>query len=108
MKDTLEQSRPGLVVCVYAAVQHRQFSARTEHLYLHWITRFLVYHDLQDPAGLSQPHISSFLDHLEHQWKLSRARLNQALKALAFLYEEVLKLPQKMLSPDEQPRLTAG
>lgn len=106
MEETIEQSRPGLLASICAAVQQRQFSSRTEHLYLHWITRFLVYHDLQDPASLSQPHVTRFLDHLEHQWRLSRARLNQALNALVFLYEEVLKLPLQVQAK-ELARLSA-
>lgn len=101
MKEALEQSRPGLLARICNAVQQRQFSARTEHLYLHWITRFVVYHDMQDPTGLSQLHIASFLEHLKHHLKLSRARLNQALKALAFLYEEVLQLPQTVRLADD-------
>jgi hypothetical protein len=106
MNDALEQSRPGLLARIYTAVQQRQFSPRTERLYLHWITRFVVYHDMQDPTGLSQPHIISFLDHLQHQWHLSRARLNQALKALVFLYEEVLHLPQTLPPAESYPSLS--
>lgn len=94
MTEALEHSRPGLLARICSAVQRRQFSPRTEHLYLHWITQFVVYHDMQDPTLLTQPHIASFLEHLKHHLKLSRARLNQALSALAFLYEEVLQLPQ--------------
>lgn len=100
MTEALEQNRPDLLACIYNAVQQRQFSPRTEHLYLHWITRFVVYHDMQDPRLLTQPHIASFLNHISHHLKLSRARLNQALNALAFLYEEVLKLPQTVRLTD--------
>ena len=93
MTEALEQSRPGLMARFTKAVQQHQFSPRTRQQYLHWVTRFVVFHDLQDPTALSQRHIASFLEHLQHHLKLSRARFNQALTALAFLYADVLQLP---------------
>lgn len=100
MKEALEQSRPGLLAGVSNAVRLQQFSPRTQQLYLHWITQFVIFHDLKDPTALSRPHIQSFLDHLKSHWQLSRARLNQALQALAFLYEQVLNLPQAVALED--------
>lgn len=107
MKEALEQSRPGLLAGVANAVRLQRFSLRTEHTYLHWITRFVIFHDLKDPTVLSQPQITSFLNHLKHNLKLSRARLNQALQALAFLYEEVLCLPRTIALEDNSDNLQA-
>ncbi|MAL98841.1 site-specific integrase [Hydrocarboniclastica marina] len=101
MKEMLEQSQPGLWRRVNRVVRSHHLSSRTERLYFHWIARFVVYHDMQDPTSLSSSHVTSFLTHLRDHWRLSRARINQALMALAFLYEDVLQLPQTISLPSE-------
>lgn len=107
MKETLEQSRRGLWRRVSSAIQYQRLSSRTERLYVHWITRFVVYHDLQDPTALSGSHITSFLAHLRDHWQLSRARVNQAVMALLFLYNDVLQQPQTISLTHEPNAATA-
>lgn len=88
--QALEQSRPGMVGDVQAAIRKRQLNQRAEQTYLHWISRFVLFHDLKDPAHLAEEDQLLFLDYLSNKIRVSRARLNQATQALAFFYEDVL------------------
>ncbi|MEC7814799.1 MAG: site-specific integrase [Pseudomonadota bacterium] len=88
--EALEQSQPGMVKRLNLAIQKRQLNHRTEQTYLHWISRFVLFHDLKDPQTMAQDEQNQFLGYLADRLKVSRARLNQARQALAFFYEDVL------------------
>ncbi|MEQ9545525.1 site-specific integrase [Marinobacter lipolyticus] len=88
--EALEQSQPGLVGRVNKAIQKRQLNQRAEQTYLHWISRFVLFHELKDPQNLETDDRQLFLTYLKDRIQLSRARLNQASQALTFFYEEVL------------------
>ncbi|PAV25581.1 integrase-like protein [Tamilnaduibacter salinus] len=90
MSEALEQSRPGLLARVNRRIQSHQLNLRTEQTYLHWITRYLLFYDMQDPARLGHHDIRVFLGYLEERMQVSQARLNQASQALHFLHEAVL------------------
>jgi hypothetical protein len=91
ISQALEHSQPGLVSRVTAAIRTHELNYRAEQPYLHWISRFVLFHDLKDPALLEAGDCRSYLDYLTTQVQVSRARLNQATQALAFLYSEVLE-----------------
>lgn len=86
----LEQSQPGLVGRVKNAIREQQLNQRSEQNYLHWITRFVLFHDLKDPETLIGEDRQLFLAYLSERIQVSRARLNQATQALSFFYEDVL------------------
>ncbi|MFV8569681.1 phage integrase N-terminal SAM-like domain-containing protein [Marinobacter sp. SBS5] len=88
--EALEQSRPGLVSRVQAAIHKRELNQRAEQTYLHWISRFVLFHDLKDPGTLEEEDQARFFEYLSEQLRLSRARLNQAKQALEFFYQDVL------------------
>ncbi|WP_166266812.1 site-specific integrase [Marinobacter caseinilyticus] len=88
--EALEQSQPGLVHRVKKAIQKHQLNQRTEQNYLHWITRFVLFHDLKNPDTLESGDQQLFLIYLSDRIRVSRARLNQARQALQFFYEDVL------------------
>jgi hypothetical protein len=88
--EALEQSRPGLVGRIKNAIRKQHLNHRAEQNYLHWITRFVLFHDLRDPDTLANEDRLQFLDYLNERSRVSRARLNQATQALTFFYEEVL------------------
>ncbi|SRR5690554_26777 len=91
--EALEQSRPGLVRLVQAAIRKRELNQRAEQTYLHWISRFVLFHGLKDPDSLAEEDQRLFLNYLNEKIRVSRARLNQARHALAFFYEDVLNKP---------------
>jgi len=88
--EALEQSQPGLLGRVRDAIRKHHLNQRAEQTYLHWITRFVLFHDLKDPETLAHDHRQQFLDYLGKRMRVSRARMNQASQALAFFYEDVL------------------
>ncbi|NMT62570.1 site-specific integrase [Marinobacter orientalis] len=88
--EALEQSQPGLVRRVTKAIRKHHLNYRAEQTYLHWISRFVLFHDLKNPETLQPGDRQAFLAHLSDRMEVSRARLNQAKQALAFFYEDVL------------------
>lgn len=88
--EALEQSQPGLMSRVTDAIRKQKLNQRSEQTYLHWITRFVLFHDMKDPETLEADDQTAFLDYLSEGMRASRARLNQARQALGFFYEEVL------------------
>lgn len=88
--EALEQSQPGLVSRVTGAIRKHQLNHRAEQTYLHWITRFVLFHHQKDPDALQPDDRQLFLAYLSERLQVSRARMNQAKQALAFFYEDVL------------------
>ncbi|QSP95377.1 phage integrase N-terminal SAM-like domain-containing protein [Marinobacter salinisoli] len=88
--QALEQSQPGLAKRVKKAIQNQQLNQRTEQNYWHWITRFITFHDCQNPETLSEEQQQQFLNYLTERVEVSRAKLNQAKQALDFFYGDVL------------------
>jgi hypothetical protein len=91
--EALEQSRPGMIGQVQAAIRKRELNQRAEQTYLHWISRFVLFHGLKDPDNLAEEDQKLFLTYLSEKIRVSRARLNQASQALSFFYEDVLGRP---------------
>lgn len=88
--EALEQSQPGLIGRVKSAIQEQDLHQRAEQTYLHWITRFVLFHELKDPESLAGEDRQQFLTYLSDRIQVSRARLNQASQALTFFYQDVL------------------
>ncbi|MEW8693346.1 MAG: integron integrase, partial [Candidatus Thiodiazotropha endolucinida] len=109
--------KPMLLEVVRQRIRLRHYSIRTEKSYIHWIRRFVRFHNRRHPKELGKQEIEAFLTHLAVDRKVSASTQNQAFNALLFLYREVLelKLPQldsvrrakkpkqlpTVLSPDE-------
>jgi integron integrase len=69
----------------------KHYSVRTERSYCDWIKRFIRFHQLRHPKEMGPTEISTFLTHLARIGNVSAATQNQALSALLFLYQQVLK-----------------
>lgn len=93
--EALEHSQPGLLTRVTLAIHKHQLNQRTEQNYLHWITRFVLFHDQKSVEILEHDDQQQFLSYLRDRIKVSRARLNQARQALTFFYEDVLNKGEK-------------
>jgi integron integrase len=81
---------PRLLDRVREAVRSRHYSRRTEKAYVHWIRRFIFFHDKRHPAEMGATEVTAFLTSLAVQDKVAASTQNQALSALLFLYREVL------------------
>ena len=82
--------RPRLLDRVREAIRTRHYSRRTEKAYVHWIRRFIFFHDKRHPAEMGPAEISAFLSSLAVRDKVAASTQNQALSALLFLYRDVL------------------
>jgi len=96
--EALDQSQSGLLYQVQKIVKKQHFNTRTEQTYQHWITQYIFFNDLKNPALLSENNVQKFLNYLAVKIGLSRAKLNQAKEALTFLYDKVLHKPLRLLS----------
>ena len=63
---------------------------RTERAYLHWIRRYVNFHNRRHPREMGAPEVEAFLTHLAVDAHVSASTQNQALQALLFLYRCVL------------------
>ncbi len=76
-------------------IRRRHYSIRTERAYVDWIARFISYHRNQRLDELDGPQIVSFLEYPALERKVSASTQNQALNAIAFLYNQILKKPME-------------
>jgi integron integrase len=74
------------------AIRVRHYSIRTERNYIYWVGKFIEFHNNQDPAGLDEPAIRRFLNHLAVNVNVAASTQNQALCAVVFLYKQVLNI----------------
>ncbi len=88
-----EPDRPRLLDRVRHAIRARHFSRRTEAAYVAWVRRYILFHGKRHPATMGEPEVRRFLSSLAVDRKLGAASQNQALSALLFLYEGVLRMP---------------
>ncbi|MCJ8287631.1 phage integrase N-terminal SAM-like domain-containing protein [Halomonas sp.] len=68
----------------------RGYSIRTEKTYLHWIKRFILFHQRRHPAEMGAPEVRVFLTSLANDNGVSVNTQKIALNALAFLYHKFL------------------
>lgn len=71
----------------------RGYSIRTEKTYVHWIVRFIRFHNRQHPAEMGKSEVIQFLDFLASDRHVSINTQRIALNSLAFLYNKFLDKP---------------
>jgi len=89
---------PRLFDQVREAIRLRHYSLRTEQAYLHWIKRFILFHQKRHPAEMGPTEIEGFLTWLAVEGNVAASTQGQALAALLFLYKEVLDMNLPWLS----------
>lgn len=82
----------GLVQETINAIRLRQYSIRTERVYVGWIKRLIHFHNNKHPKQLNKKDIEAFLSYLAVRRKVSPSTQNQALQAILFLYRVVLEI----------------
>lgn len=88
-----ESRRSPLMEQVRNALRVRHYSIRTEQTYVHWIKRFIHFHNVRHPGEMGEREVSDFLTHLAVHRRVAASTQNQALNALVFLYKHVLDRP---------------
>src|SRR5262245_28324923 len=81
-KKLLDQMRDVL------RTQH--YAIRTEHAYVDWAKRFMLFHQKRHPTAMGRVEIEAFLPHVAVDRHIAASTQNQALSALLFLYKAVL------------------
>jgi len=81
---------PKLLDQVRETIRTKHYSRFTEKAYVHWIKRFILFHDKRHPLEMGESEIEAFLSYLAIQRKVAASTQNQAFNAVLFLYREVL------------------
>lgn len=95
---------PRLLDALREQVRLRHYSLRTEEAYLRWVKAYVRFHELRHPAQMAQPEIEAFLGWLASERGVSPSTHRQALSALLFLYQKVLRLPLPWLDEIGRPQ----
>jgi integron integrase len=81
---------PRLLDRVRNSIRTKHYSIRTEHAYVNWIRRFILFHNKRHPSEMGKTEIEAFLTHLAVNRNVAPSTQKQALSALLFLYRQVL------------------
>lgn len=84
-------ARPRLLDRVRDRIRALHYSGRTEEAYVHWIRRYILFHNKRHPQEMGAAEINAFLNHLAVEAHVSASTQNQAFSALLFLYQKVLQ-----------------
>jgi hypothetical protein len=82
----------GLLEVARERMRTRHFAFRTEKAYLHWMRRYVNFHNRRNPREMGAAEVESFLTHLAVDSCVSASTQNQALQALLYLYRQVLEI----------------
>ena len=89
--------KPKLLDQVRNVIRYKHYSIRTEESYIHWIKKFIFFHEKRHPREMEVEEVSQFLTHLAVHDKVASSTQNQAFSAILFLYRHVLKKELGML-----------
>jgi integron integrase len=98
---------PKLFDQVRDIMRRRHYSHRTEQTYLHWMRRFILFHQKRHPGEMGAPEVTAFLSHLARERHVAASTQNQALASLLFLYKEVLNIALPWLNEIEYAKRPA-
>jgi site-specific recombinase XerD len=82
--------KPKLLDQVREAIRARHYSDKTEKAYVHWIKRYIFFHNKRHPVEMAEAEIAAFLTSLATDRHVSASTQNQAFNAILFLYDQVL------------------
>ncbi|SRR6266542_1628183 len=82
---------PRLLEQMRAVIRARHYSLRTEETYLDWVKRFILFHGKRHPRDMGAQEVQQFLAHLAVEGHVAASTQSQALSAILFLYQQVLK-----------------
>ncbi|CAH8234797.1 integron integrase [Vibrio aestuarianus] len=81
------------ILSIKEYMQARHYANKTIEAYLHWITRYIVYHDKIHPMKMGDNEVEAFLTNLAVKGKVAAKTQALALNSLHFLYREIIKEP---------------
>jgi integron integrase len=83
-------TRPRLLDQLRNRIRYLHYSLQTERAYIHWVKRYIYFHNKRHPQEMSEADIVAFLNHLATREGVAASTQNQALNAVVFLYKQVL------------------
>ncbi len=86
-----KKTPPKLLDQLRNKIRYLHYSLQTERAYVHWVKRYIYFHNKQHPQNLDEKDIEAFLNHLANKEHVAASTQNQALNALVFLYRKVLE-----------------
>lgn len=95
---------PRLLEQLRRHIRALHYSLRTEHAYVHWVRAFVRFHEMRHPAAMARDEVEQFLGWLANDRQVSAATHRQALSALLFLYQKVLRIELPWLHDIGRPR----
>jgi len=99
-----EATSPRLLDLLRQQIRYLHYSRRTEYAYEYWVRSFIRYHGLRHPAELGHGDVEAFLSWLATERQASASTHKQALSALLFLYQKVLRLDLPWITEIGRPR----
>ena len=103
-EDSAAGTRPRLLDAVRLQLRYMHYSLRTEEAYVHWVQAFIRFHDMRHPAELARAEVEAFLMWLAAERRVAASTHKQALSALLFLYQKVLRQDLPWLGEIGRPR----
>jgi integron integrase len=91
LNPSVTPSQPKLLEQVRDAIRARHYSLRTEETYIRWTKRFILFHGKRHPRDMGVQEVQQFLTHLAVDGHVAASTQSQALSAILFLYQQVLK-----------------
>jgi site-specific recombinase XerD len=82
---------PRLLEHMRAMLRAQYYSLRTEGTSLGWVKHFILFHGKQHPRDMGAQEVQQFLAHLAVAGRVAASTQSQALSAMLFLYQQVLK-----------------
>ncbi len=79
-----------LLDIVREKIRFKHYSLSTERTYVHWIKRYIFFHNKKHPIDMGKNEIEEYLSSLAVEKNVSAGTQNQAFSAILFLYKEVL------------------
>ena len=83
---------PEHIEALVKCIRVKNYSIRTEQVYLDWLLRFISFHSMKDPTTLAENEISDYLEFLVIKRRVSSSTQSQALNSLVFFYKTVLDI----------------
>ena len=93
-----------LLDAVRHQIRYLHYSLRTEEAYVHWVRAFVRFHGLRHPAQMAHREVEAFLAWLAADQQVSPSTHKQALSALLFLYQKVLRLDLPWMAEIGRPK----
>jgi integron integrase len=108
LTDSDRPDRPyRLMSLVRRRLRELRYSRRTEQTYVHWIIRYIRFHDRRHPKDMGADEVRHFLSTLATDERVAASTQNLALSSLKFLYERILFIPLSPvdgITPAKRPR----